>query len=90
MKSAYEIALERMEKESGPAQKLTDAQRAEIAEIDRRLDAKAAGTRLEFDARLSKAASAEELEQIRNELADAMAAIEGQREKAKESVWNSH
>ena len=43
MKSAYELAMERLEKEKGPAKKLNDDQRAEIAEIENKYEADAAG-----------------------------------------------
>lgn len=89
MKSAYEIALERLEKESGPVQKLSDRQREEIAAIDTRFDAKVAEERLSFDERLSRAASAEELEQIRSELAETLASLGEKREREKAGVWNA-
>lgn len=89
MKSAYEIALERLEKESGPAQKLSDSQKNAIAEIEKKFDAKVAAERLKFDARVSNATSAEEVDQIRGELADTLASLEAQRDKEKEAVWNA-
>ena len=89
MKSAYEIALERLEKESGPAQKLTDAQRDAIAEIDKRFDARIAEERLHLDGRLSQATSAEEVAQIRSELTDVVNSLEAKRDKEKEAVWNA-
>lgn len=88
MKSAFEIAMERLEKESGPGRKLSDAQKAEIAEIDKRFDANAAEEKLAFDAKLAKAASFEEVETLRAELAKTLADIETRRERAKEAVWN--
>ena len=41
MKSAYELAMERLQKQS-PDRKLTDQQKAEIAEIDQTAKAKVA------------------------------------------------
>lgn len=89
MKSAYEIALERLEKESGPSQKLSDEQREAIAAIDQRFDALVAENRLGFDERMSRAASAEEVEQIRSEMAEALTSLEEKREREKAAVWNS-
>ena len=89
MKSAYEIALERLEKDSGQSQKLTDAQREAIAEIDKRYDAKIAEERLRLDGRLSQATSAEEVAQIRSELTDVVSSLEAKRDKEKEAVWNA-
>ncbi|NUM52173.1 MAG: hypothetical protein HUU46_00885 [Candidatus Hydrogenedentes bacterium] len=90
MKSAYEIAMARLEKEAGPGRKLTEAQKAEIAGIDKKYDAKAAEERLSFESRMAKASTIEELESLRSGLAGALAAIEEQREKAKEAVWNQN
>ena len=87
MKSAYEIAMARLEKESGPSRKLTDAQKAEIAAITKKYDARIAEEKLAFEARLAKATNFEELEKLRAELAASLASIEGLRDKAKEAVW---
>ena len=38
MKTAYELAMERMEKESGATKKLTNEQRARIATIEKKYD----------------------------------------------------
>lgn len=88
MKSAYELALERLEKESGPGKKLTDEQRDAIAEIDKKYDARVAEQRLAFDSRLATA-TFEEAEQIQAELASTLQSLEAQREHDKESIWNS-
>lgn len=87
MKSAYEIAMARLEKESGPGRKLTDAQKEEIAEISKKYDARIAEEKLTFEARLAKATTFEELESLRAELAASLTSIEEHREKAKEAVW---
>lgn len=42
MKSAYELAMERLEKESPSAAPLTNVQKAEIAEIQQKAEAKIA------------------------------------------------
>lgn len=88
MKSAYELAMERLEKEQGPARKLTDEERARIAEIDRKYEGQLAETKLAFDAKQSAAASPAELEAVQKELADQLAYIEANREKEKNAVWN--
>lgn len=89
MKSAYEIAMERLEKESGPAQKLTDEQREKIAAIDKRYDALTAEERMKLDERLSQATSAEELDRFRAEAAEAIASLDERREKEKAAIWDS-
>ncbi len=89
MKSAYEIAMARLEKEAGPGRKLDDAQKAEIAGITKKYDARAAEEKIAFEARMAKATSFEELESLRGELATALARVEEDREKAKEAIWGS-
>lgn len=88
MKSAYEIAMARLEKEKGPGRKLSAAQKAEIAAIDNTFSARAAEEKISFEVRTAKAANYEELERLRAELAAALASIEVQREKAKSAVWD--
>ena len=44
MKSAFELAMSRLEKES-PTQKLTDEQKAKLAEVDSEINAKIAETK---------------------------------------------
>jgi hypothetical protein len=57
MKSAYELAMERLEKQS-PTQKLTAAQKAEIAEIDATLRAKTAEREVFLRGEIDKARAA--------------------------------
>lgn len=54
MKSAYELAMERLEK-SSPTQKLTEKQKAEIAEIDSQTKAKVAEREVFLREQISKA-----------------------------------
>lgn len=54
MKSAYELAMERLEKQS-PTAKLTDAQKAEIAEIDSQTKAKLAEREVFLQDQIAKA-----------------------------------
>ena len=56
MKSAYELAMERLEK-SQPAAKLTDAQRTELAEITNRYEAKIAERQTFLGSKIQKAES---------------------------------
>lgn len=89
MKSAYEIAMARLEKEAGPGRTLSDQQKAEIAEINKKYDARIAEEKVSYESKLGKATTYAEVEQLRTELANAIASLEEQREKAKEAVWNS-
>jgi hypothetical protein len=88
MKSAYEIAMERLEQDRGPSARLTDAQKEQIAEIDRKYDARLAEEKLSFQTRIA-AAPPEEAANMRNALAGALTSIEEQRERDKQTVWDS-
>ena len=63
MKSAYELAMERLEKES-PTQELTDAQKAELSELSKVYEAKIADKELFLNREIAKAEEAGEFEQI--------------------------
>ncbi len=89
MKSAYELAMERMERESGPSRKLSDHQKEAIAEIDKKYDAKVAEQRLLGEGRIQSATTAAELEQAKAELAKEVSSLEEKRERDKESIWNA-
>jgi len=88
LKSAYELAMERLERDQGPTRKLTDEQRERIAEIDKRYDAQIAEARLNHEQRLA-GAPPESQESVRAELVDTLQSIEDRRRKEKESVWAS-
>lgn len=87
MKSAYEIAMEKLNKASGPARKLTDAQKKRIAEIDSAYDARIAEARLTKEPKIATASPADR-ETLQQELSDDVARLEEQREAEKEAVWN--
>lgn len=89
MKSAYELAMERLEREHGPTKKLNDEQKAEIAAIDKKYEAQAAEARLNHDRKLAAVASAAEFEQLQEEFAAELARIDAGREREKEAVWNA-
>lgn len=87
MKSAYELAMERLEKESGPSRKLTDEQKAAIAEVDNKYEARIAENKLEFEQRL--AAAPQEADAIRQEMAQAVQALEEKRDREKDEIWKA-
>ncbi|MBI1318889.1 MAG: hypothetical protein GC168_08055 [Candidatus Hydrogenedens sp.] len=87
MKSAYERAMEKLEAAAGPAKTLTEAQRAEVADIDSRYDSHEAQARMNFDAKMSQAGTADEVAGLREELARELQRIASDREQAKEAVW---
>ena len=63
MKSAYELAMERLEKES-PTQELSDDQKTELSEISKVYEAKIADKELFLNSEIAKAEEAGEFEQI--------------------------
>ena len=63
MKSAYELAMERLEKHS-PAAKVSDAQRQALAEIDATYKAKIAEREVFLSSLIAKATAARELMEV--------------------------
>ncbi len=89
MKNAYELAMERLEKESGPTKKLSNEQKAAIAELDRRFDARIAEQKLSYEDRFRAAQTMEDYDRFKAELADAITSLEAQRDREKEAIWNA-
>ena len=87
MKSAYEIAMEKLNAASGPVRTLSDEQKERVAELDKNYDAKVAETKLSFDEKLATAPPAEQPE-IQQQLASEIMRLEEKREKGKEDVWS--
>ncbi|HEY5813055.1 MAG TPA: hypothetical protein VIT23_10445 [Terrimicrobiaceae bacterium] len=86
MKSAFELAMSRLEKES-PAQKLTEDQKSQLAQVDVEINAKIAERRLLLEDEIRKAAGDLEAEaQLRKQLAMEMAKLEENRESKKEKI----
>jgi hypothetical protein len=90
MKSAYELAMERLSK-TAPTKKLTDAQKAEIAEIDSIALARLAQAELAVQAQVAEAeakADYYEVDEARRRFAIDKAKIEEDRETKRERVRN--
>ncbi len=87
MKSAYEIALERLAQETGPAKSLTAAQKMRLADIENKYAAKLAEARLRYEGKLSACASWEEAERLKREMAGEVQSMEEKREREKDAVW---
>ena len=88
MKSAYELAMERLEKQS-PTQKLTEQQKAEIADIDSQTKAKIAEREVFLREQISKAQfSGDEtaIAQLEDQLARELRRIQQDGEEKKEKV----
>ena len=91
MKSAYELAMERLEKQS-PTSKLNDTQKAEIAEIESNAKAKIAEQELFLKDKIAEAAAEgkyEEAAQLEQQLAREIRRISEDAESKKEKVRSS-
>jgi cysteinyl-tRNA synthetase len=91
MKSAYELAMERMGGD-GESKPLTDEQKEKIAEVETRYKAKIAERKIFLEKSLSDAIEQhnhEEADTIRRQLADEIARLEDKAEADKEKIRNS-
>lgn len=88
MKSAYDLAMERLEKQS-PSTKLTDEQRAELAEIDSLYKARIAEKELLLNEQIRReqaAGKASEVESLQKQLASELRRLNEECESKKEKV----
>jgi hypothetical protein len=89
MKSAFELAMSRLEKES-PTQKLTEEQKRRLAEVDAEITAKIAEKKVFLEDEIKKAAGNPEAEaQLRKQLAMEIARLEEKREDQKTKIRDS-
>ena len=84
MKSAYELAMGRLEK-AAPTVSLTEDQKSRIAEIDSEINAKIAEKKMFLDGEIAKS-SREEIDAIRRQLASELERLEEKREREKAKV----
>ena len=84
MKSAYELAMERLEKVA-PAARLSAEQKARLAEVDQQIDAEIAGKRVFLEGQLAKAEFHEQ-DSIRRQLASEIARLEEKRGREKGKI----
>jgi hypothetical protein len=87
MKSAYELAMERMKAASGPQKKLSDAQKKRIAEIEKTYAARIAETKLGAEAKIA-GAPYDQREELQKELVADVARLEEKLAAEKDAVWN--
>lgn len=90
MKSAYELAMERL-KVSDPHEplQLTDDQKEELADIDNKYKAKIAAQRISFDQKINQAQSGGDFSTVatlRDELRSTLKKLENERASAKNLV----
>ena len=89
MKSAYELAMERLNK-NAPTLKLTAAQKAQIAELESQFAAKIAGREIAMKSEIASAANDfEKAEELRQQLAHDRKKLQAELEEKKESVRQS-
>ena len=88
MKSAYELAMERLNKTS-PAVKLTADQKKQLAELDSKYAAKIAEREISLQDEITKLTAArdfEKVEQVRQQLATERKSLQAELEEKKEKV----
>lgn len=88
MKSAYELAMERLNK-SAPAVKLTPEQKKALAELDSKYAAKIAEREIALQGNISQADAAGDLEtseQLRQQLSSERKKLQSELEEKKERV----
>ncbi|MEM1295983.1 MAG: hypothetical protein AAGH89_11500 [Verrucomicrobiota bacterium] len=88
MKSAYELAMERLEKEA-PVKALTEAQKEEISKVENRFKAKIAEKEVFLQGLIEKAEAEQNLEELlalKSQLASEVNRIKADMEEAKEKV----
>jgi hypothetical protein len=88
MKSAYELAMERLNK-TAPAVKLTDKQKKELAELDSKYQAKIAEREIALKDEIGKAAGKgewEEMEKLEKQLVNERKKFQAELEEKKEDV----
>lgn len=92
MKSAYELAMERLAKSDPTGRPLTAEQKARLAEIDRIFQGKIAEREIFLKQQLEKALAAQEFDEadkVRQQMAGEKARLEEEREAEKERVRRS-
>jgi hypothetical protein len=90
MKSAYELAMERLSKsDPGSARPVTQEQRAKLADVDRLYQGKLAEREIFLRQQLEQALSgqnADEVDKIRKQIASERARLEEDRETEKDRI----
>jgi hypothetical protein len=87
MKSAYEIAMEKLKAAGGSQKTLTDPQTKRVAEIEKKYAARIAETKLSLGQRVA-AAKREDRAALQEQLVNDVKRLEEKREAEKDAVWN--
>ena len=92
MKSAFELAMERLNKDS-PTVKLTEEQKKQMAELDSKYAAKIAEREIFLKAEITKAVQKgdfEAMEQLEKQLVSTRKSLQVELEEKKEKLRQSH
>ena len=94
MKSAYELAMERLKAKDEPGRKeLTEEQKVEIAKVNEKFTAKAAEREIFLKKQINEAdmgGNLEEVESLRRQLRSELSVIEEDKEAAKQAIRDSN
>jgi len=88
MKTAYELAMERLNK-SAPVTKITAAQKQQLAELDSKYAAKVAEREIALQDEIARVAASgdyEKMEQLQQQLVNERKAIQTELEKKKDRI----
>ena len=91
MKSAYELAMERLAKES-PGESITEEQKVAIAEVDKKYSSKIAEREVFLKSKIQEAMTNgefEEAQQLEEELSREIRSLRSSLESEKESIRSS-
>ena len=90
MKTAYELAMERLSK-AAPATKLTGAQKKQLAELDSTYAARIAGREIALQDEIAKAAAgdSEKVEVLQQQLVKERKSLQAELEEKKEQIRRS-
>jgi len=88
MKSAYELAMSRLETNS-PSRELTSDQKKMLAEVDAEIEARIAEQRIFIDGEIAKALVNDiRISELRRQLSGEIASLEEKRETKKNKIRN--
>ena len=92
MKSAYELAMERLQESDPDKQQVTDEMRKALAAVDEKFDAKVAERKIFLTQTLATATANQDLQEvelIQKQISNEKARIEEERETAKDKIRNA-
>ena len=92
MKSAYELAMERLQESDPDKQPVTDEMRKALAALDEKFDAKVAERKIFLTQALATATANQDLQEVellQKQISNEKARIEEERETAKDKIRNA-